>query len=175
MNSVFEEFRKKGLNYSASSLSELSITYNKYNVFLDDTKYFASSSSPSDQWWQVSFQKPVYIYKYLIKDKTTYCNNIIDWIVNVSIDNINWKTVSTVNNADIKSDNAMFNLDNPVTCAHFRIVAKRNGCPSNGMLFTYIDIYGSISKVSILGCTCKRRCSKTFNIAFAFIIFLFFY
>ena len=85
MNSVFEEFRKKGLNYSASSLSELSITYNKYNVFLDDTKYFASSSSPSDQWWQVSFQNPVIINKYIIKEINNWNGRIKSWIINVSI------------------------------------------------------------------------------------------
>ena len=172
MNSILEEFRGKKLNYSAFSLSELSVEKNKYNVFDDNSYYFLSKYDPSDQWWQVSFQTPVSIDSYLIKAHDTWQGRIKSWIINVSTDNKTWETVDTVNDAVILNNNNKEKLDKTVTCKHFRIVAKANFC-GNGcdkcMIFSYIDIFGKLSSLRSRGCTCQRRNSRISSFMFIFI------
>ena len=86
MFSVLEEFRKKKLNYSAYSLSQYDgQQYYKYNVFEDDNNFFQSKNDAPNQWWQVSFQNPVIINKYIIKEINNWNGRIKSWIINVSI------------------------------------------------------------------------------------------
>ena len=172
MISIFEGFRKKKLNYTAFSLSESSAYYSKYNVFEDNSNFFRSKNDVSDQWWQVLFQIPVVIDSYLIKAHDEWLGRIKSWIINISIDNKNWETIDTVNNAEIYNNNNKEKLDKTATCTAFRIVSKGNyctACSNNGMIFSYIDIFGNFSFYQNHGCTCKRINSRISSFSLIFI------
>ena len=82
-------------------------------------------------------------------------------LINVSANNETWETVSAVCNFDPKNNNiSPFSLDRTVKCKHFRIVEKDNFCCVNYLIFSFIDIFGSISDDSNRACTCKRKYTK---------------
>ena len=95
------------------------------------------------------------------------------WIINVSIDNKNWETIDTVNNAVILNNNNKEKLDKTATCTAFRIVSKGNycgnSCSNNGMIFSYIDIFGKLYNYQNHGCTCKRINSRISSFSLIFI------
>ena len=177
MDSVLKLLRNRKLNYSASSLSESSTTNNKYNVFVDDKSFFRSTNDVSNQWWQVSFQIPVTIDSYIIKSSCSWYGRLISWIINASMNNETWETINAVNGADPCNSNGIHSikLTKNSTLLHFRIIEKKNGCGSscsnNYLLFSFFDAFGRIANVGNQ-CTCKRRCSRSINIAFVFIFSL---
>lgn len=172
MISILEEYRKKGLNYSASSLTERSLEENKYNVFVDDKTYFCSSNAYIDSWWQITFQNPVKIQGYLMKEVNCHWGRPINWIINISSDNINWKTINTMTNVDTCANKDPFELPKAYTCKFFRIILKKNACDytcASTLTISYVDVYGvSTTK---LHCSCKQKILRSVNIASIFIFF----
>lgn len=171
MTSITKLFRKNRVNYSAFSLSEYSEERNKYVVFNDDTSFFSSKLQGIDQWWQISFQVPVTIESYIIKENQKHAGRVISWIVNASMDNKTWETVSVVNDGETYGSNAnRIKLNKSVCCMHFRIIEKDNACKREGydphncnslyLIFSYFDAFGRVTYVANLKCTCKRKISS---------------
>ena len=142
--SILREFEAKKINYSAQSLTQNS-NYNPYNVFSSDNKFFHSSSSPSDQWWQVKFDKQVTINSYTISAYSNINNRPTKWVINTSNDGQNWDSVPETGN-DILNNQDNFTLSSPVSCSYFRIILKQNTFSDNQFLFSYFDCFGLLAR-----------------------------
>ena len=143
-----------GITYSASSLSVLNTNsvFQPANVFNDeDVNRFHSLSSPADQWWQVSFSKPVAIKSYIIRTKSSWDARPKSWVVNASFDNKTWKQVDEVSlTGDVGGNKTPFLLKKTINCKHFRIILKRNiwdnGSSDNLFVFSFFDCFGTLGK-----------------------------
>ena len=163
MISLTKQFKQKNLNYSAFSKSKDSATYNKYNVFNDDSSYFFSKEDYADQWWQVSFEAPVFITSYILKSSRCFAGRLKSWIVNVSFDNSTWKTVDTKEDIETYNNDEPNLIENGVYCVHFRIILKKNCNNKNGLIFTFFDAFGKILYLGKGNRTCKQRMCNTNN------------
>ena len=95
MSSIIQNSASLGLTYSAYSLSLFSGDPN--NVFIDsDDTFFQSQYDVPDQWWQVSFSRPVAIKSYLIRTNPDFNAKPKSWVVNASFDNKTWQQVDSV-------------------------------------------------------------------------------
>lgn len=172
MNSIIAEFREKGLLYNASSLTQRYSHENRNNVFVDDNTYFCSENTYIDSWWQITFQDPVKVQGYIIKEVNCAGGRPIDWIINTSLDNINWKTINTMTDVDTCANKDPFELPRAYTCKFFRIVLKKNRCDytcANTLTISYVDIFGEITAKQ--HCSCKRKLPRSVNIASILIFF----
>ena len=133
MSSLIQNAEKIGIAYKAYALTCVS---DPNNVFQDnDDTYFHSSSTPANQWWQVSFSKPVIIISYKIRANTEqYIFYSKSWLINISFNNRTWETVD-----DKTNQNTLFNFSIPIYCKHFRIVLRENGYSStdNYLIFRF--------------------------------------
>ena len=144
-----------------------------YNVFVDDLSIFCSNSDVSNQWWQITFQVPVLVNSYIIKESYGHGGRPLSWIINISKDNSNWKTIDTKNDVDTHTVTNPLTLEKETSCSHFRIILKKNACAntcnSNCLTISFFDIFGRIDNTKMRDCTCKKRNTKNINITFIFI------
>ena len=172
MTSLSQYFDTNNLIYSVSSSSQRSLQENKYNVFVDDSTIFCSNGDASDQWWQISFQYPVIVNSYIVKEINNHCGRPLSWIINVSHDNSNWKTIDSKNDVDSHNVVTPLKLEREVSCSRFRFILKKNACPNQILTISFFDVFGRLDSSSssrIKGCTCKGRNTRNINIAFIFI------
>ena len=170
MTSLIKQFKRNNLNYSAFSLSESSSTNNKYAVFTDDDSYFLSKEDVDDQWWQVSFEAPVFVKCYILKTKRQFTYRHKSWIVNVSFDNLTWETVDTKNDIEIYNNEEPNLIENGAYCMHFRIIRTENRNNAKLLIFTFFDAFGEIlCLVKGKNRTCKRRMCSTIH-GFRFVL-----
>ena len=145
MTSLIKNAASLGITYSASSLSQY-FSYKPENVFEDsDSLYFQSASSPSDQWWQVSFSKQVAISSYIIRTGADYGARPTAWRINASNDNVIWKTVHTVTGTDVGGNTAKFYPYSTVHCRYFRIVLDKSTWSDSTLAFSFFDCFGELS------------------------------
>ena len=121
--------------------------------------YYVHSNAPDiKNWWQIDFQKTVYINKYKLISLAT-CNYVKEWLINVSTNGIDWETVDQKNNGF--SDNSTISLDNIAVARYVRVVGSSPNCETPGILaFKRIYFYGAIS-ASIR--TCRHGISFHFT------------
>jgi hypothetical protein len=145
MSSLIQNATSLGITYNASSLTVYS-SHKPENVFInDDSSYFHSSGSPSNQWWQVSFSKPVEISSYIIRTKTEYSHHPIRWYAETSFDGLSWRIVD-IKEKDVGGNREIFYPYEPFNCFHFRIVLKRNSNNDNYLIFAFFDCFGKLGK-----------------------------
>ena len=165
MTSLIKNAASLGISYFAYSLSLYD--GNPSNVFIDkDNTDFYSKTDVPDQWWQVSFSKPVAIKSYLLKTNAAYGAKPKSWVVNASFDNKTWEQVDAVSlNGNIGGNKIPFNLTNTVYCLNFRIILKQNTETTkhtNALLFTFFDCFGEVLKIiktkkCVVSCNCLNN------------------
>lgn len=147
MSSIIKQYKSKGLNFTAYASSLRKENEGPYNVFEDSKTYVFTKGVEPNQWWQVSFQKFVYVSSYLIKTYSKFNSYPVSWYINTSSDNRTWKTVHTVNNYDTRGNTNPFNIGKNVFCKHFRIILIQKAQSTinneaNSLCFTFFDCYG---------------------------------
>ena len=152
MISIIKNTKSLGISYSTSSLSIFNEDPDSHpnHVFIDDdNSYFYSGNDEIDQWWQVSFSKPVAIKSYIIRANPLHGGRPKSWIILASFNNLTWRQVDDVNlEGDVGGNKTPFQLKKITNCLHFRIVLKKNTEPnsekdSRVLLFTYFDCFGN--------------------------------
>lgn len=148
MYSLITNANYLGINYDAFSLS-IKYSYSlPSNAFIDnDNSFFQSEDNNiANQWWQVSFNKPVEIKSYIIRANPKHGAQPMSWVVNSSFDNVSWKTIDTVSlTVGIGGNKTPFNLSKAIRTQHFRIILKKNTYSSNEFLFSFFDCFGKLS------------------------------
>jgi hypothetical protein len=141
MYSLIQNASELGLTYNASSLTIYSSINKPENVFTNS--FFHSGHSPSDQWWQVSFSKPVEISSYIIQ--TVYNHGIRPkrWYAMSSFDGVLWRIVG-VYDKDTGGNTERFYPYEPFNCFHFKIVLIQNTNNDNYLAFTFFDCFGKL-------------------------------
>ena len=144
MVSLIQNASDLGLQYSTYSLTVRSDNNSPDKVFVDDTTFFLSNDSPNNQWWQISFTKPVAIDSYTIKSSSNYNHRPKSWIISTSFDNSTWTDVDLIFGKDTTGNTEIFTLHNVVNCKHFRIILKEN--TNSNILLKKINIFGKRKK-----------------------------
>ena len=157
MSSILAYFKENGLEYHASSLTHFD-GRGPENGFAKTDSYFNSQHSPSRQWWQVSFSRPVVISKYIITFTSGHSVSPISWEVSVSNDNVDFKTIKTQTTDTICGNIVPFSLDSPVSCEHFRLTMNKPNTNNNeGFFFRGFDCFSDIKRHKITQLKCLRN------------------
>ena len=113
------------------------------NALIDNDVSFYDTASKPNSWWQISFSKNVSIKSYILRStkNISYCPK--SWIINVSFDKINWRTVDKVElEDDVSGEKNYFKLKKSIKCMHFRIVILTNSVPGRSEIkFTFFDCF----------------------------------
>ena len=142
MSSIIKNANNLGITYSATS--KTLYDGSRENVFTDDSSYFRSEGSTSEQWWQVSFSKAVSISSYIIKSSTQHVHRPKAWEVMASMNGIQWEVVDRIAGKDTAANTDIFIPYFTVNCMHFRIVFKENYNNNEYMRFTFFDCFGGL-------------------------------
>ena len=169
--SIIKDFDAKGLKYTATSLTSRRSGNGPDNVFTTGTsQYFYSSDSPSDQWWQIEFEKPVSIKSYVIQSQASLTSfRPKKWLINISNDGNIWKTIQETGR-DSLEDLEPFNFTSAVTCKFFRIVLKENTGGDNRLVFSYFDCFGEIAKAKTNKLRSCMNQNRKYRMTYNFII-----
>ena len=146
MSSIIKNAETLGITYAA--LSKSLFEGNRTNVFTDDdSSFFRSQWNILNQWWQVSFSKPVAIKSYIIRTNASFGSRPKSWTVHASLDNESWQLVDEVSlQGDIGGSTTPFLLKKTIKCKHFRIYVVKNTWNNNELYFTFFDCFGELRK-----------------------------
>ena len=130
---------------SASSLlpeSRYGINYpiNYQNTQVYYYNFYHSDFYPyTKQWWMIDLHTFVRLKSYQILSQRE-CNWVNKWTFDISLDNINWKTVHSYNNF---THDDVFQLPTTEVAQYIRIKGINEGCQNVGVLvFSRLFLYG---------------------------------
>ena len=160
MSSIIEYFNENNFEYSTSSLTcfdgqESNKGLAKYGDL------FQSKGSPSRQWWQVSFSRPVVISSYIITYTSGYDVSPVSWEVSISNDNKTFDLIKTQEVSTICGNTKPYLLDSPVSCKYFRLTMNKLNNNGNECFFFYgFDCFGFVGEIKTprrtrLKCSCN--------------------
>ena len=144
MTSLIQNAASFGITYNASSMTLYSNSYLPENVFVDnDNSYFVSADSTANQWWQISFSKPVEISSYIIRTNPSHPRHPKMWYAMASLDGVQWRIVG-VYEKDIGGNTEKFYPYEPFNCFHFKIILIQNTYNDNYLVFSFFDCFGKL-------------------------------
>ena len=167
MASIINYFNANNLKYSASSLSCLRSGYEPDKAFAKSGSSFNSENTPSGQWWQVSFSRPVVISSYIITYKAGHFCSAKSWAVSIS-NNKTFVKIKTQTTDTIAGNTKPFALNSPASCMHFRLTLESSNCSDPNQFFFYgFDCFG------VLGAVNSKRTRKRIECKlYVYILFL---
>ena len=115
MASIINYFNANHIKYSASSLTYTKSERDPAQAFAKSGNWFNSKSSPSGQWWQVSFSISVVISSYILTVRPVASCSATSWDVSVSNDNKTFAKIKTQTTSTLVGNTQPFALDSPAS------------------------------------------------------------
>lgn len=157
--SIIEYCKKNNIKYSTDGS-----VYGSSKVLTDDNTFYISQLDEDDgnDYWEITFSKPVKIGSYIITDKSTSSKHMTIWDISISSDGRNNVYAQTDTASTLYQNIQRFPLKKTVTCKKFTIYGSLCNDYSDDVIFTFFDCFEPTTKNK---CTCKLSMLKAKLIA----------
>ena len=145
MISIIDYFKLNRINFTVSSLSANDPSTGPYNVLDTTANYFISKTTPTGQWWQLTFPTPVYLSSYTIGDNNEAPNWITKWKISYSNNEEDFIHIRDESHPDIRGNDASFRLNPNIALKTFRITYLENTAKNNHLHFSYFNCFGTVN------------------------------
>ena len=158
MSSIIEYFNKNGLNYTSVG-STHEEAENPYNAFKKGDEY-GFCSSESNNYWIVSFEKPVTVESYIISSGTGWDWWITSWEISYSMKGESFTPIQTDKIDDLRGNTKKFPFSSPVYCKQLKIVMKSTSDGGIALFFNSFDCFGSVGALKKTYSQCTSDCRR---------------